>query len=300
MRELVVLSGKGGTGKTSILASFASLADGAVIADCDVDAADLHLVLDHTVTASGEFKGGKRAVVDTDSCITCWGCVEACRFGAVSIEPGGGHIGRARVDSVACEGCGACTHVCPTGAISLEEVVTGEWFVSESRAGTLVHAALGAGQEASGKLVTLVRSRAGAMAKREERDLVLVDGPPGIGCPVIASLTGATLALIVAEPSVAGLHDLERVVQLAGKLGVPVVAAINKWDVSPGTSARIEELCTRLSVPMIGRVPYDDDVTAAQVSGVAVVDYSNGAASTAVRNLWGSVLKELENSSAAQ
>jgi MinD superfamily P-loop ATPase len=291
MKEMVVLSGKGGTGKTSILASFASLAERPVVADCDVDAADLHLVLSHWVKSSSEFLGAKCAVLNRRACIACGRCFEVCRFDALIAAAGPSQP--PEVDAMACEGCGACTHVCTTGALRLEEVPTGTWFISESRVGPMVHARLGAGQEASGRLVTLVRSKAQAIAKRDNRTLVLIDGPPGIGCPVIASMTGTDLAFIVTEPSVSGLHDLERVVELAGKLQVPVAAAINKWDVSPDASARIEALCSRLGVPVVGRIPYDDDVTAAQIAGLPVVDYSTGPASRAMNEIWSRVHERL-------
>jgi len=292
MKELVVLSGKGGTGKTSIVASFASMADRPVVADCDVDAADLHLVLSHTLASTAQFCGAKCAVLDPSACSGCGRCEETCRFDAITMKETGKQP-RPEIDPIACEGCGACTHTCPFGALRLEEVPTGDWFISESRVGPLVHARLAAGQEASGRLVTLVRTRAQAIAKREKRGLVLIDGPPGIGCPVIASMTGADLAFVVAEPTVAGLHDLDRVIELASRLNVPVSAAINKWDVSPDTSNRIEQLCCRHSVPVLGKVPYDEDVTAAQIAGLPVVDYSRGRASRAIEDLWSKLQKDL-------
>jgi MinD superfamily P-loop ATPase len=288
MRELVVLSGKGGTGKTSIVASFAALCEKKVLADCDVDAADLHLVLDPEPSEWQDFSGSKLAFVNEDRCTGCGRCVEMCRFGAI-VAPSGsgdGEVGKPAVDPLACEGCGVCTIVCPTGAMSLEETITGEWTVSESRLGPLVHARLGIGQESSGKLVTVVRSHAAEVARERDLPLSLIDGSPGIGCPVIASLTGANLALVVTEPTMSGLHDLERVAGVARKLRVPITVAINKHDINPEAARRIATWCADTETLLAGRIPYDDAVTAAQVSGLSVVEYSEGNAAVAIMDLW--------------
>lgn len=282
MKELVVISGKGGTGKTSVVASFAVLARSKVTADCDVDAPNLHLVLAPNVRHSEIYQGGKMAVVDSERCSGCGRCIDVCRFGA--LERSGDGVPEAV--PLHCEGCGACTIVCPENAVELEDVATGEWYVSETRAGPLVHARLSAGRENSGRLVTVVRSQAAALGARESLTVSLIDGPPGIGCPVIASLTGADLALAVTEPSAAGLHDLERVVGLTKKLGVPVAVAINKWDLSDALTANAEAWCRDNGIAVAGRIPYDNSVTRAQVAGTSVVESDDGPASTAMRELW--------------
>lgn len=291
MKELVVLSGKGGTGKTSIVASFAALCDDKVVADCDVDAADLHLVLAPQRTNWEPFYGSKTAVIDQSACSECGRCAEVCRFDAITVESDPEDAARTlySVDPLACEGCGACFIACPSGAIRLEDTVTGEWTVSESRLGPLVHARLRIGQESSGKLVTVVRSHAAALARKRNAALSLIDGSPGIGCPVIASLTGVDLALVVTEPTVSGLHDLERVAGVAKRLDVAVTVSINKHDINPSAADRIEEWCAKSDIPVAGRIPYDEDVTAAQVSGLSVVEYSGGPAAAAIRELWENV-----------
>ncbi len=291
MKELVVLSGKGGTGKTSIVASFAALCDDKVVADCDVDAADLHLVLSPRMTNWKAFHGNKLAIIDQGGCTSCGRCADVCRFDAIIQESDPADPTRTKysVDPLACEGCGACVIACPTDTIRLEDAMTGEWAVSESRLGPLVHARLGIGQESSGKLVTMVRSQAAVVARERGVALSLIDGSPGIGCPVIASLTGADLALVVTEPTVSGLHDLERVAGVAKKLGVPVTVTINKHDINLDAAARIEEWCISSGISVAPRIPYDDDVTAAQVNGLSVVEHSDGPAATAIRDVWSNV-----------
>ncbi|MFH1689188.1 MAG: ATP-binding protein [Candidatus Eisenbacteria bacterium] len=295
MKELVVLSGKGGTGKTSIVASFAALCEDKVVADCDVDAADLHLVLSPRMTRWKVFHGSKVAAIDIDKCMQCRRCAEVCRFEAIVLKDPADAPARTihAVDPLTCEGCGACVIACPSDAIRLEDAMTGEWAVSESRLGPLVHARLGIGQESSGKLVTIVRSKAASLARERDFSLSLIDGSPGIGCPVIASLTGADLALLVTEPTVSGLHDLKRVAGVAKKLGVPVTVSINKHDINPDATASIEKWCADSDIPMAGRIPYDDEVTEAQVNGLSVVEHSEGLAATAITQLWSTVSKTL-------
>jgi len=283
VKEVVVVSGKGGTGKTSIAASFAALCPEKVLADCDVDAADLHLVLAPEVLRSTAFVGGQSASIDPSLCTRCGRCLEVCRYGAVR-APGEGDP--FEIDGFGCEGCSVCAYVCPTGAASMHDCVNGRWFVSRTRHGTLVHARLGVAEENSGKLATLVRREARRIAEAEGAPVVLVDGPPGIGCPVIASLTGATAALIVTEPTLSGLHDLKRIAEVAEGLGVPQAVCINKWDLNLEGSHGIEEWCHEKGIPIGGLIPYDTGVTAAQVRGAAVVECSDGAAATAVSELW--------------
>ncbi len=293
MKELVVVSGKGGTGKTSVAASFAALATGKVIADCDVDAADLHLVLSPSVLRAEPFSGGKKARILADACIGCGRCEEVCRFDAVSRAEDGSES--YVVDGLACEGCAACTLVCPVDAIEFAEAVNGEWFVSDSRHGPFVHARLGIAEENSGKLVTLVRTEAKRIAEREGLGLVIIDGSPGIGCPVIASMTGASLALVVTEPTLSGRHDLERIVGVAERLGTRAAVCVNKCDLNVEVAADIENWCKLKGIPVAGRIPYDRLVTDAQLRGLSVVEHSDGPGATAIRALWVAVDGMLES-----
>jgi len=297
MRELVVISGKGGTGKTSIVASFAALASGAVLADCDVDAADLHLVLAPNIKHREEFSASKQAVIDQERCTACGKCEEVCQFDAVRLdEPKAGVPGKTyRVDPIACEGCSVCVRFCPADAIMFGDVVSGEWFVSDTRHGPMVHAKLGIAAENSGKLVTLVRNKAREIASENGLDLILADGSPGIGCPVIASIAGASLVLVVAEPTLSGLHDLERACGLTKFFGARTAVCINKHDLNPEVAAKIEKQADSVDVPVLGRVRYDKAVTAAQIAGLSVVEYDDSAAAEDIRILWQNVSSELNS-----
>ncbi len=294
VRELVVISGKGGTGKTSVLASFAALAANAVLADCDVDAADLHLVMAPEVRRREEFVSGREAVIRQGECIRCGACLALCRFEAVITD--GLPAGQASflVNPTACEGCGVCVRFCPARAIDFPERLCGEWFVSDTRFGPMVHARLKAAAENSGKLVSTVRREARRLAEESGRELVLIDGPPGIGCPVISSVTGASLVLVVSEPTLSGRHDLERVLGLARHFGIPAMAAVNKADINPEAADAIERFCLERGVAFAGRVPYDPAVTRAQIAGRSVVEFpGDGAAAEAIREIWGRVAARL-------
>ncbi len=281
MKELVVISGKGGTGKTSLVASFASLAKNCVLADCDVDAADLHLILEPAIKERRNFSGGKRAEIITDECSGCGTCIQVCKFDAITFAES-----EYRIDPIACEGCGVCDHFCPEKAISFKPAINGEWYLSETKFGPMVHAKLGIAEENSGKLVTTVREEAGKLAKKQNRELVLVDGSPGIGCPVIASLTGANVALIVTEPTLSGLHDLKRVAALVKHFGLSGAVCINKWDLNPDVSTQIETLAAELGFLMAGKIRYDVTVTAAQIERLPVVQYTQDGCSQDVHAVW--------------
>ncbi len=293
LAELVVISGKGGTGKTSIAASLFALAEKAAVADCDVDAADLHLVLDPVLLRREPFCGGQTALIDAERCSNCGLCADLCRFHAVRAT-GAGVAGAFAIDPISCEGCGVCADNCPEGAISLVRPVAGEWFVSETRHGPMVHARLGVAQENSGKLVSLVRREARAAALSNGCELLVCDGSPGIGCPVIASITGASLALVVTEPTLSGVHDLGRVVELCRQLDIKTGVCINKADVNPEIAAQIEAECAGWGVPVLGRVRYDESVTAAQVRRLAVVENGTAPAASDIRTLWGNVKKAID------
>jgi MinD superfamily P-loop ATPase len=285
VQELVIISGKGGTGKTSLTASFAVLADFPVLADCDVDAADLHLILAPTIRERHEFRSGNEAVIRPTECIMCGKCYDLCRFGAV--VPGGEGEAYA-IDPVACEGCGVCVRFCPAGTIDFPEAICGEWMISETRCGPMVHARLGVAAENSGKLVSTVRSEARRLAAENRHGLLIIDGPPGIGCPVIASLTGTTQALVVTEPTVSGEHDLERVLKLARHFGIPTAICVNKWDLNPSMTERIEALALRSGASIAGRIRYDNAVTSAQMLGKAVVE-TDAPSAADIRQVWQSL-----------
>ena len=285
MRELVVISGKGGTGKTSLTASFAVLCKRPVIADCDVDAADLHLVLEPAVRARYDFFGGHEAVIRQEACERCGTCLDVCRFDAVRAANGADGRATYTVDPIACEGCAVCVHFCPEGAIDFPERRAGEWMISDTRCGPMVHARLGGAAENSGKLVSQVRREAARVAEEDGRDLVIVDGPPGIGCPVIASITGAALVLAVTEPTVSGEHDLKRVLSLARHFKVPAAVCVNKWDLNPELADGIEAKAREAGALVVGRVRYDRGVTQAQMQGRAVVETA-AASGEDIRRVW--------------
>jgi MinD superfamily P-loop ATPase len=284
VKELVVISGKGGTGKTSLVASLAALAEKPVLADCDVDAADLHLVLEPTVRLSGPFAGGDTAAIAPNRCTSCGACFEHCRFDA--IRRPSETVPYYTVDAVSCEGCGVCVDVCVPGAASMIPSNSGAWFISDTRHGPMVHARLGIAQENSGKLVSLVRQEAMHAARTGHHALLITDGPPGIGCPVIASITGATLALAVVEPTLSGLHDLKRVIALCQQLRVKASICINKAGINPELELEIANEAEQHSIPLLGRIHYDESVTLAQLKRLSVVEHSNGLAAQDIRTLW--------------
>ncbi|HSA32473.1 MAG TPA: ATP-binding protein [bacterium] len=285
MKELVVISGKGGTGKTSIAAALALLAEKPVVADCDVDAADLHLLLAPEVKERHEFISGHEAVIRAADCTGCGKCAELCRFDAIekSVVADGRTV--YAVDPIACEGCGVCVRFCPAHAIDLPDSRCGEWMVSDTRVGPMVHARLAAAAENSGKLVSLVRKEARRIAEEQGADLLIVDGPPGIGCPVIASLTGASWVLVVTEPTVSGEHDMIRVLELARHFGIPAAVCVNKYDINLGTAVRIESAARDRGAFITGRIPYDPAVTVAQLKGKSVVE-TGGPAAEAIQQMW--------------
>jgi MinD superfamily P-loop ATPase len=285
VKELVVISGKGGTGKTSVAASFAVVADRPVIADCDVDAADLHLILAPQVKERHEFRSGHEAVVRGEDCIGCGLCTTYCRFDAVKMDERTSGEATFSVDPVACEGCGVCVRFCPVQAIDFPERLCGDWMVSDTRCGPMVHARLGVAAENSGKLVSTVRKEARRIAEQEQRPLVIIDGPPGIGCPVIASVTGATQVLVVTEPTVSGEHDMERVLSLAKHFNIPAAVCVNKWDINQTVTERIEDAAHRAGARVAGRIRYDNAVTAAQLQERAVVETESPSAAD-IRAIW--------------
>ena len=286
MKEIVIISGKGGTGKTSLTAAFAALSRNAVFADCDVDAADLHLILRPEVVEERAFKSGNEARIQPELCSGCGICSSVCRFGALRKKCDA--LGRIAytVEPFACEGCGLCVRLCPEQAILFPERTCGTLFISSTRFGPLVHARLTAAAENSGKLVSLVRKEAKRVAEEEGRAFVLIDGPPGIGCPVIASVTGADRVLVVAEPTLSGEHDLLRVMELTRHFGIRTLVCINKADINEDAAARIEKLASERGAGILGRIPYDEEVTAAQVRGLTLGEHGKGKTLARVRAVW--------------
>lgn len=284
MKEVVVISGKGGTGKTCLVASFASLAcasAGLVLADCDVDAPDLHLLLHPEVRETHELRASRKASIDAAACTGCGLCQAHCRFDAIR---------ELQVDPLSCEGCGVCERICPAGAVTVKEELSGRWYVSDTRCGPMVHACMEPGEENSGRLVSVVRRRARELAQERRADLIITDGPPGIGCPVISALSGANLAVVVTEPSLSGAHDLARVLDVSRHFGVPAVACTNRYDLHPEGAEAIEAECGARGVPVVGRIPYDPVMTEAIVRGKPVVEFTDAEVTGAIRKVWERIL----------
>ena len=278
MKQIVIISGKGGTGKTVITGAFASLAKNHVMADCDVDAADLHLLLQPKIKERHDFRSGLTALIDKKICQQCGKCIAVCRFSAISDS--------FVIDHVSCEGCGFCSHICPVGAIKMEENLAGEWFISETRFGPMVHAKLGIAEENSGKLVSLVRKQAKDLAEKGNYDWVIIDGAPGIGCPVIASLTGIDCAVVVTEPTLSGLHDALRVIEVTSHFNVPSKMVINKYDLNPEMSEKIEAHCAKNGIALIGKVRFDKTVVEAMVEGKTIMEYKDMPVKDEIIRIW--------------
>jgi len=281
LKQLTVLSGKGGTGKTTITASLAILANNPVIADCDVDAPDLHMLLHPEIIETQEFKGSKLAEIDQNKCIECGLCQKACRFEAITDF---------KIDAMRCEGCGTCLTVCPESAIYLKERVSGQAFISKTKYGMMSHALLFPGEANSGKLVTLVRHNARQIAEKEKSSLILIDGPPGLGCPVIASVSGIDVGVIVTEPTVSGIHDMKRVLKLLNYFNVLSLICINKHDINKENTQKIEKFCEKQKIGVVGKISFDPIVTEAMVSEKPVVNYSpENVVSREIKELWESI-----------
>ncbi len=278
MKSVLFLSGKGGTGKTSLAGAFAYLMEDKVLSDCDVDAANLHLLLDPEIEAEGEYQGSKEAVKDDARCIDCGECQRVCRFRAIDPE--------FHIDPFLCEGCGACVYVCPTDAITLSPRVSGKWYTASTRLGPLASAELYPGEETSGKLVTLVKQKAYALVKDVKAERLLIDGSPGIGCPVIASVSGANAVILVTEPSLSGLHDLERILKVVRHFRVSAYLVINKFDLNEEISAQIEEFARKEELSVLGRIPYDPAVPGMMIAGKNAVEDPESAAGKAMREIF--------------
>lgn len=291
MKEIVVISGKGGTGKTSITASFAVLAGtSVVVADCDVDAADMHLLMQPRVDVTEDFYSGQITNINQSQCTRCGKCINICRFDAISLRNK-----QYIIDPLSCEGCGYCARICPTKAIVNRERLAGQWYISNIKTGSLmVHAKLGIGADNSGKLVAKVKDEAKEIALEERREIVLIDGPPGVGCPVLSSLSGSNYVVLVTEPTVSGLHDLKRVYDLVKKFRIKAGCIINKADVNPAKTAEIKQFLTRENIAHISDLPYDENFTKAMTQGKTIVEFDNGQLKDTLTDSWNKI-KQLVN-----
>ena len=285
MKQLTIISGKGGTGKTSITAAFASIAKNAVLADCDVDAADLHLILKPSINKISGFHGLKIADINKDLCIDCKKCHESCKFDAIDEE--------INLIKESCEGCGVCEFICPTNAIIMKERDSGFSYISDTRFGPMAHAILKTAEEASGKLVAVVRENAKTLATEKNKDIVIIDGPPGVGCPVIASITGVDLVLVVTEPTLSAIHDLKRIIDVAHHFKIPAVVCINKSTINVDNTQKIVEYCKTNNIELVGKLPYDTIVTDAMIHEQSVIEYSDGELSSKILEMWDKIEKRL-------
>ncbi len=293
MKQIVILSGKGGTGKTTVTAALAHLAAkelALVLVDADVDAANLELVLEPQLQAEHDFVSGEVAAIDPELCEGCGICADVCRFDAISQDETGQYV----VDGVGCEGCASCFYQCPEEAIEMQPQQAGKWFQSETRFGSLYHAHLYAGQENSGKLVTMVKQQGRLQTLDTDGDLLLVDGPPGIGCPVISAVSGADVALLVTEPTVSGIHDLGRILETTQHFGVPSLAVINKADLNADCVEQIQQYCQEQDIPVVGQIPFDECVTHSIVQGLPVTAFCNGPVLESMHAIWKSLQRELK------
>ena len=282
MKQILVISGKGGTGKTVLTSSFAVLAKGkAVFADCDVDAADLFLMLSPQVKQRHKFVGGKKAVINKNLCNECGKCLQVCRFEAISKD--------FTVDRISCEGCSVCFHICPQGAVIMEDAVSGEWFVADTKYGPMVYAKLGVAEENSGKLVTVVKQNARSIAESQNKDFIIVDGPPGVGCPVIAALSGVDIAVIVTEPTIAAIEDMKRVIGIANHFQVSVKVIINKFDLNKDLSQEIEKYCLENKIVLLGKIGFSKKIVDAVVAGIPAVEYAGAEVKGEIAGIWGNL-----------
>jgi MinD superfamily P-loop ATPase len=292
MRELAIVSGKGGTGKTSLMGSFAAIAGKAILVDCDVDAADLHLIVNHKILEEHDFSSSSRASIIEETCLLCGICAEKCRFDSIIHQyKSSGEC--YQVDPLACEGCGLCKQVCPCDAIAFESVISGKWFRSDSEYGPFFHAKLGIAEANSGKLVSTLRQQALGLSKRADLDMIIIDGPPGIGCPVIASITGTSYILIVTEPSLSAIHDMKRIFALAEHFDIKAGMCINKFDINLELSRQIEKFAADNDIPVHGRIPFDPMFIEAQIKGVPYIKVASPERAQIVKNIWDNVNNQI-------
>lgn len=277
MKQVLVISGKGGTGKTFFTGCLAVAVKNKVLVDCDVDAANLHLLLHPEIKEAYEFIGGKLAQIDKTKCIECGLCIENCKFNAIGEN--------FQVDELSCEGCTICSYICPQEAIILRDRVSGQYFISETKYGTLIHARLGIAQENSGKLVTKLREHAKELANAKSCQYIIIDGPPGVGCPVMASMTGVDIVVAVTEPTLSGMHDLGRVIELAKHFKIPLKVIVNKFDLNPQMSEKIEEELGKFEIELAGRIPFSEEILYSVKKGFPFLEFSQGKLSKEIESL---------------
>jgi MinD superfamily P-loop ATPase len=301
LKQIAIISGKGGTGKTILTASFAVLAKNKVMVDCDVDAADLHLLLRPTIQETHEFRGLPKAFIDREKCTLCGECPKVCRYEAIKRVDTRNQTQDARyknsksnshlhVNRISCEGCRVCMYICPVKAVSMKDNIAGQWFISKTKYGPMVHAKLGIAEENSGKLVSLVRQNAKKVAQENNLDFVIIDGPPGIGCPVIASLSGIDLAVVITEPTLSGIHDMERVIGLTRHFGVSTACVINKYDINAENTKNIEGWCDKNGVPVYGKIPFDEMVSKSIMNAKPILEYTQNRVTQEVERIWKNLL----------
>jgi MinD superfamily P-loop ATPase len=290
MREILIISGKGGTGKTSITGAFSHLAGNHVVCDLDVDAPDLHLLLQPKIEQSHEFWSGHTARIAQARCTQCGECKQLCRFDAIQIDAS--HF---RVNPMKCEGCKVCVALCPAEAVDFEPDHCGDWYVSHTRFGPMLHAHLFPAQENSGRLVALIRKEARKVAVATNSHLILSDGPPGIGCPVISAFSGTHMAVIVTEPTPSGIHDLERIEALCNHFSIPAAVIINKWNLAPSLSEAISRHCQDMHIPVVARLPHDPAFTHAMLKGQTVTEYGGNALTSVLEEAWKQILILVEH-----
>lgn len=282
MHEITILSGKGGTGKTSIAASMMALAENAVLCDSDVDAANLFLLFNPEIRETHSFPSGSKAWIDPSKCNGCGICMDECRFQAISHTNG-----VFAVDSFACEGCRLCEKICPAEAVTIQEFSRNKWFVSDTRYGPFVHARMSAGEENSGKLVSVIRKKAREIARNQEKGFIITDGPPGIGCPVISSLSGTQMVLMVIEPSRSGIHDARRLLELTDGFNLPSCALINKYNLSSELTKEAENFLAGHNIPLLARIPFDENFTKSMVEGKTIIEYAPGSETVSIlKEVW--------------
>lgn len=288
MKEITILSGKGGAGKTSVAAALASVAQNTVFCDNDVDASDLHLIFNPKIIEQYKFSSGTTAIIDSETCTNCGLCKENCHFDAIKIIA----LSQHEINPYLCEGCRLCERICPEKAITSVQNNNNEWYVSETRFGTLVHAKMGPGEENSGRLVTKIRKKADDIAKQINADYILNDGPPGIGCSAIASVTGSDVVLLVIEPTISGLHDAKRLVELVRLFGVPLSAVINKFDINQQATKEVEDYLVEMKIPLIGKLPFTEKMVESMVAGKTMVEFdSQGIISKEFISIWNKIIK---------
>ncbi len=285
MKQIVIISGKGGTGKTVITAAFAALLENKIIVDCDVDAPDLHLLLAPNIQEKHLFQSGVLAKIDPDKCIQCGQCKEQCRFDAINES--------FMVDPISCEGCGFCYHLCPAKAITLQDRISGEWFISETRYGTFIHAELGIAEANSGNLISLLRKRAVAIAETRQSEVVLIDGAPGISCPVIACITNTDCAIVVIEPTLSGLHDADRVIKVAQHFKTPVKVIINKYDLNTAMSKKIEQYCVAENITVVGKIPFASCIVDLMRAGKTIIESTDKQLKTTIQQIWDNIITDV-------